>query len=114
MLDVTKLLAFSSRQFISGGEQSRKKMVEQIDQRRLAAKVEPQRFFFAACCYEGRSHFAKHIDVSTTKTVDRLFAIADDEKIGALARRCSQGEPFQQLALHIVGVLKFINQEEFV
>src|ERR1041385_983262 len=99
MLDVTKLLAFSSHQFISGGEQSRKKVVEQIDQRGLAAKVELQRFFFAACCYESRGHFAKHIDVSAAKTVDRLFAIANDEKIGALAHRRSQSEPFQQLAL---------------
>ena len=55
-------------------------------------------------------HFRKDIDISATKAVDRLLAIADNEQV----RPMHQGELPQQVALQSVGVLKFIDQKIFV
>jgi len=63
-------------------------MIEERNQGRLATEVQLQRFFFATRREQRRSHLAKHIDVRPAKTVDRLFAIADDEKVCGTAAFC--------------------------
>ncbi len=114
VLHITQLVqvfVFARGNVVRHLEQAREEMIEERDQRRLAAKVQLQRFFFAARRKQGRRHLAKHVDVRAAKTVDRLLAIADDEQIcrPAAFREC---EPFEQHALHCVRVLKLVDEEK--
>jgi hypothetical protein len=86
-------------------------MVEERDQWRLAAKIQLQRFLFSAGGNLCRRHLTKAIDVSSAKTVDRLLPIADDEQI----RRpptLREGEAFEQNSLHLVCILKLVDEEK--
>src|SRR6185436_15999118 len=86
-------------------EQSREQMVEERDQRRLAAEVQLQRLLFTAGFEQDRCHLTKHIDVRSTKTINRLLAIANDEEIRR-SPAFRERQSFEQHALHRVRVLK--------
>src|SRR6185503_762680 len=92
-------------------KQSREEMVEERDQRRLAAEVQLQRLLVAPGFEQNRRHLTKHIDVCTTKSINRLLAIADDEEIcGPPTLR--ERESFEQHTLHCIRVLKLVDEEE--
>src|SRR5260370_2559524 len=82
--------------------------VQRIDERFLAAKVEMQRHLHAAGGFNLCAHLAKDIDVRAAKSINRLFAIADDEQI----RSRHHSQLRHQIALQSIRVLKLINQEK--
>ena len=89
-------------------------MIEKIDQRRLAAKVNEQRFLFSACADQRCRHLLENVHISAAKTVDRLLAIADNKKVRLFASAQFQNELLEQRALQTIRVLKFVYQEKLV
>jgi hypothetical protein len=59
------------------------------------------------------SGLLENINVRAAKAVNRLFAIADNEKI-RVRRRRAECQCVHQLTLHAVRILKFINQKETI
>src|SRR6185295_11878532 len=76
-------------------------------ERRLAAKVEQQRLREATGRFDRCGHLGKNVDVRAAKSIYRLFAIADDEKV----RAPREGQFPQQVALQSVRILKLIDQK---
>src|SRR5229473_3720240 len=89
---------------------SLKQKVQRIDQRLLAAKVEMQRNLLSAGGLNRRAHLAKDVHVSAAKTVNRLFAIADDEQVRSL----HHSQLRHQIALQAIGVLELVDQKETI
>ena len=92
MLDIAQLSRFSvlARRYVVRRWNSAEEIIEEVDQRRLAAKIQLQRFFFATGSEQGRRHLAKDVDIRAAKTVDRLLAIADDEEVRRTAAFCKR------------------------
>src|SRR5215213_2682457 len=109
--ELVQVFYFAGWDVVRNLKHSCKEMIEETDQRRLAAKVQLQRLLFSARSKQSRSHLAKHVDVSAPEAVDRLLAIADDEKIRGPAS-LAQSQAFEQHALHVIRILKLVNEEE--
>src|SRR6185369_9496950 len=92
-------------------KQSREEIVEEGDQRRLTAEVQLQRLLFTTRSQQDRRHLAKHVNVCTAETVDRLLTIADDEEIRRTATFCER-QTFEQHTLYGVRVLKFVDEKK--
>src|ERR1044072_3827654 len=88
-------------------------MIEETDQRRLAAEVELQRLLFTTVREQRCRHLAKDVNVSATETVNRLLALADDEQ-GGRTTPLREGETFEQPPLHGVRVLKLVDEKESI
>ena len=69
-----------------------------------------QRLLRSTCAFNRGGHFAKHVNVRATKSINRLLAIADDEQIRIPAQRQLR----HQVALQPIRVLKFIDQKESI
>ena len=114
MLHITKLVqvpSFARWNVFRYLKQPREQIVEESNQRRLAAKVQLQRLLDTTSSDQRRSHLAKHVNIRAAEAVDRLLAIADDEKICRPAA-FAQCEPFEQHALYRVSVLKLVDEKE--
>src|SRR6185503_1413153 len=105
---VTELCALPRRNVFGWPKQTRKQKVKEIDERRLAAKIEQQRLRLAARREQTLRHLSKDGDIGAAETVDRLFLIADDEEVRA---GVFQSQLLEQLALQRVRILKLINQK---
>src|SRR6185312_2604603 len=89
--NIAELIKLTRRDFLQRREQSLKKMIEEMDQRWLTAKVQQQWQLDPARRDQRFSHCSKDIDVSAPKAINRLLAIADDEKIRAFSTPFLQG-----------------------
>ena len=99
MRHIAQLFQLSIRNLIARPEQTLKEVIEEVNQRRLTAKVQPQGLFFSACARQRLGHLTKHIDVRAAKTINRLFAIPDNKQICAFTPALLQGESLQQMSL---------------
>ena len=91
-------------------EDALKQKIESVDEGLLAAKIPVERLLPPARRLNRFSHLTKNVHVSAAKPVDRLFAIADDEKICTAPQR----QPSHQFPLQAVGVLKLVDEKETV
>src|SRR6266508_3585710 len=101
MFYVAELRQLLARDFSAGFEDSFEQKIKSIDQRFLAAKINIQWLLRAAGCFDRCGYLRKYIDVGAAKSVDRLFAIADDEQVRAGGQR----EPDHRIALQGVSIL---------
>src|SRR5215207_4064680 len=106
MLHVTELVevfVLTCRHVVGNLEEPREEIIEERNQRRLAAEVQLQRLLFTTRREEDRGHLTKHVNVRASEAINRLLAIADDEKIrGPAAFR--ERQTFQQNTLYGVRV----------
>src|SRR5437588_1170002 len=84
--------------------------IKRVDDRLLTAEIQMQRLLRSDRALNRGGHFAKHVNVRATKSVNRLFAIADDEHVRVPAQR----QLSHQVALQPVSVLKFIDQKKSI
>src|SRR5437660_8182096 len=66
-----------------------------------------QRLLLTSGFFDRRGHLGKDVNVGAAKSIDRLFAIANDEQISPAPQRQLRHE----VALQAVGILKLIDEE---
>src|SRR5215468_10999614 len=98
VLDVTKLRQRIRRDVGTWAKNLSEQKVKRIDQRLLAAKIQWQRLMNATFIFNRQGHLAENVDICAAKSIYRLFAIANDEKI----RAADQTELDHQVALQAI------------